>query len=135
MKREIKKREIKYRAKKQQGNHEWLYGSHVCYAKNGEHEHYILNNGKEMLSVMPETIGQFTGLLDKNGKEVYENDIVISNIGRTFLVVWRNSDCGFFLNIYEFDINGNKIMNVYNHMNRYEIEVIGNLHDKNNCTN
>lgn len=64
-------REIKFRAKRI-GNNEWVTGEpHIqcCrpHIHTGEAKTYLIDK---------ETLGQFTGLRDKNGKEIYEEDIV-----------------------------------------------------------
>lgn len=74
-------RTIKFRGKRID-NGEWVYGSLVVE----ENKYYIAlsinDNIKRddydvyMLEVIPETIGQFTGLYDNTKKEIYENDIV-----------------------------------------------------------
>lgn len=67
------KREIKFRAKRVNGS-EWEYGhyAYFCQYPDSESKHIMLPNGWQ---IDENTLGQFTGLYDKNSKEIYEGDI------------------------------------------------------------
>lgn len=73
--------------------------------------------------VIPETVGQFTGVCDKNGKEIFEGDILNTEKYQIVEVIFDN---GAFMTRY-FLNNGMEHRIMFWDLG--DMEVIGNIHD------
>ena len=81
-------REILFKAKNVK-NGEWIEGCyHKKYAPLGNEEHLIFHADSykvwEYAEISPETLCQFTGLCDKNGKKIWENDILKAHLDNDY---------------------------------------------------
>ncbi len=138
-------REIKFRGKRID-NGEWVYGNLVKYPKTenwvpqseiwffddeGGGEHYYIVN--------PTTVGQFTGLKDKSGQEIYEGDICkywMDSVWKYGYVLWDQG--GFALKVFRME---EKIVDVVFKFQAFipvpddgeimtdQFEVVGNIYD------
>lgn len=125
-------REILFKAKRL-GNGEWVEGYYVYCRKR----HYILpvlnkaigfdEREDEWIEVNPNTLCQYTGLTDKNGKKIWENDIVEERyrgvITMRYHVLWDFKEASWML-----ETKSSARYGMYA-TNQRKFEVIGNIFD------
>ena len=139
-------REIMFRGKRCD-NDEWAHGFYVRadhhWHEHGVHKDWIIcgasaNGGwfalRKKYAVKPGTVGQFTGKVDKNGKKVFEHDVLQTftvwddgtvkkcDVG---VVQWQGNDQCYVLATKE----GYHIDDFGNYGRPEYFEVIGNIHD------
>ena len=66
-------RDIIFRGKRED-NGEWIAESET-YIKDGDGT-WLSDESHDVVKVIPETVGEFTGVTDKNGRKIFERDIV-----------------------------------------------------------
>ena len=130
-------REILFRAKRLT-DQKWTYGDFTEVV--GDCPRILSNENVTMYAVDTETVGQYTGLKDKNGKKIFEGDIVRltdehNEMEWTAVVVFGNPNgdynWGWQLNaIEEFDGNKDILLWVDMEKSGAYCEIIGNIHDK-----
>lgn len=128
-------RKIIFRGKKLDTG-EWVDGGYFYDSAVGESyiitetlEHSIPHNLCCYVDVHPETVGQFTGLTDKNGKEIYEGDIIQANNG-IGVIMWFQTSWGVASYAHGYDgLKSYTAVDSFYSKETKEWSVIGNIHD------
>lgn len=119
-------REILFKAKRKD-NGKWVEGYYRRIPCMRMLEHYIMprnpKNRMEQYAIDPDTICQYTGLTDKNGRKIWENDIV--HCGTKLRVSWHHFKASWVLSKKGW---------LYNHffgeaVEPEDVEVFGNIFD------
>ena len=140
-------RTIKFRGKRLD-NGEWVHGdllkphtgTRIVNYDESEPQPSVCRTDFHYHNVDPETVGQFTGLLDKNGKEIYSGDIITVN-GRYPRVVlwdkmmWALMPTEYYHDAYFWVINLQHPGPDWWEDFSDEFEIIGNIHDNHELLN
>jgi uncharacterized phage protein (TIGR01671 family) len=147
-------REIEFRGKRTDGEG-WVYGNLARYYKDTcitfDNTDDNWSTGRDSVDVIPETVGQYTGLQDKNGIKIFEGDIVLrcytessGNEIRQKMFILFEKGCFLEKRIDSFYRSG-LAPNGFNFHEDYQMletdtkecpkvngsfEVIGNIHDR-----
>ena len=116
-------REILFRGKRKSDG-KWIFGNLLQTDDDGTYiiQNHVPHHFLKNFEVDPESICQYTGLTDKNGRKIFEGDILRFENCSNYPVVWDDDYCAF----------GSCWYSDFDHLSKYrsiEIEVVGNIFD------
>ncbi len=125
-------REILFRGKRVD-NGEWVEGDSLIHSMYKKGDVCIgVVEGMGIHSVLPETVGQYTGLTDKNGKKIFEGDIIFCSQEINGNFIDRHIEFGFVeMKHGAFGLHRKQgwYRPFKDWLEDYEYEIIGNIHD------
>lgn len=118
-------RDILFRGKRLD-NGEWVYGSLLQVEYDDGSVVTAIFDRKDSggdAEVHPSTVGQYTGLMDKNGERIFEGDALTVDGEDGFFALEFQEDTARFV------MYGDSIVVDFDNFWSYEVEVMGNIHD------
>lgn len=101
----------------------WVYGGIFPQNNGGDFSIIYEQPSCEKRVVYADTVGQYIGVPDKNGKEIYEKDIVlIDGEDEYFVVEWDNDTARFVMTSETMTVD-------FDNYWGYQVEVIGNVYE------